>query len=426
MRKLIPMIALIFLAVSIMTVSAEETPAGVTVIDLSTAITYAKEFNSQLKMAEHSMLQAKEKEREAAAALWPQLGVSLSYAEMLEPYSGPTPKQPETLYATQLSVSQTLFASPVRLQYILAQKAYQLKQVEYAEARDELVYNVTNAYYQAVKAKLGVAIAESSLEQALKNLKISEAHYKAGMITKNQLLQMELAVAKSRQNLLQAENMYRLSLAGLKNLIGMDQGVTLALSESPDFPENVVNEADRFNPENRYDVKKAQLSVEMAEIGVRMAQSGYYPVASLGVTYSTAGSDFFTLEKGETRITLGLQWSFNLKGKTRAAVQAAEAELAAAREMLKLSKDGGEFAYTQAMLEWTEAGERTKLSALTLEVAKENYRLAAKRYEVGVGTVQEVNEAQIALEQAEINALNARYDLFLGGLKLKRAMGLYN
>ena len=61
---------------------------------------------------------------------------------------------------------------------------------------------------------------------------------------------------------------------------------------------------------------------------------------------------------------------------------------------------------------------------MALAVARENLRLAVRRYELGAGAPQEATDAQLSLEQAEMNELNARYDLFLSGLKLAKALGL--
>ena len=83
-----------------------------------------------------------------------------------------------------------------------------------------------------------------------------------------------------------------------------------------------------------------------------------------------------------------------------------------AEEGLKLAVQGAKLEIKQATLALAEAQQRLELTALGLTLAEENALLATKRFEVGVGTAQEVNEAQIALEQARVNDLNTRYDRF--------------
>lgn len=428
---------------SLLSAAAAPTPPPGESLKLETALALAKEHNGQLKMAALTREQAEAKLKEARAALWPTLDVSMTYTDsdpqivnteitMENPMNpgGPPVNLDMSMtsqvppYATSFSLSQPLFVDPLRVQYEMARKTLELRNLEYREALENMVYSVTGAYYQAVKAGLGREIAKRSLAQAEANLRTAQAQFTAGILTKNQVLQMELALANARQNLLRLANLEQLSLAGLRMQLGLSQDGPLAVaaeiapsSQEPpaDPPLDTVG--------RRYDVQKAQLMRDMAGLGVRMAKSGYYPVASLLASYSTSG-DSLALSGGSARITLALKWSYSLAGKTQATVKAAEADLAKAEEACQLAEEGGRFEIIQAHLELAEAAERARLTAVALDLARENLRLATKRYELGAGTPQEAADAQLSLEQAEMNELNARYDLFLSGLKLTKALGL--
>ena len=427
---------------ALLAAAAAPTPPG-EFLKLETAIALAKEHNGLLKMAVFAQEQAEAKLKEARAQLWPSLDATLSYSATnsdpvdlaLPVFETTSPSEPPIGYltmpgldtppfSTSIALSQPLFVDPLRVQHEMARKTLELRNLEYRDALENMVYNVTGAYYQAVKAGLGREIAKRSLAQAEANLHTAQAQFAAGILTKNQVLQMELALANARQNLLRLANLQQLSLAGLRMQLGL----------SPDNPVEVAAEiapSSQATPADppldkvgqRYDVQKAQLLRDMAGLGVRMAKSGYYPVASLLASYSTSG-DSPTLSGGSTRITLALKWSYSLAGKTQATVKAAEADLGKAEEACRLAEEGGKLEIIQAHLELAEAVERTRLTLVALDLARENLRLATKRYELGAGTPQEAADAQLSLEQAEMNELNARCDLFLSGLKLTKALGL--
>lgn len=413
-------------------------------LDLEAAINYAIEHSSTLQMAEHTMKQAEAKRKGAWGDFLPQVNVGLNYVDGgANPMSGLSdlfapilppgtslPKQEETPYIASVDITQNILASPVWLNYKIEERTAYINKLEYEKTRQELAFSVTNSFLGTIKTAKMEKIAESSLAQARRNLEISKAHYEAGLITKNQVLQMELAVAQARQNLLQAENGRQMSLAAFKNSIGMDQNINLLLVEEISFSElqevELQEEVDEEQLlEKRLDLQASKATVEIGEYGVKMAGSGYYPVVYLNVQYSQSGADGFVFDDPSQTLTLGLKWSPPLNGKTWNAVKAAKEGLKKAEEALKMAVQGAKLEIKQARLALDEAKQRLELTTLGLTLAEENALLATKRFEVGVGTAQEVNEAQIALEQARVNDLNARYDLFLSGLKLEKALGRY-
>lgn len=413
-------------------------------LDLEAAINYAIEHSSTLQMAEHTMKQAEAKRKGAWGDFLPQVNVGLNYVdggtnsmsgfrdlfESILPPGTSLPKQEETPYIASADITQNIFASPVWLNYKIEERTAYINKLEYEKTRQELAFSVTNSFFGTIKTAKLEKIAESSLAQARRNLEISKAHYEAGLITKNQVLQMELAVAQARQNLLQAENGLQMSLAAFKNSIGMDQNINLRLVEDMSFPElqdvELQEEVDEEQLlEKRLDLQASKATVEIGEYGVKIAGSGYFPVVYLNAQYSQSGADGFVFDDPSQTLTLGLKWSPPLNGKTWNAVKAAKEGLKKAEEALKMTVQGAKLEIKQARLALDEAKQRLELTALGLTLAEENALLATKRFEVGVGTAQEVNEAQIALEQARVNDLNARYDLFLSGLKLEKALGRY-
>lgn len=418
MRKILltPIVFMMIIAAIPCAIAAQETTTRI--LGLDEAIALAGERNGQLKMAALDVTRAEAELKQVRASFWPEFSAAAGRTES----DPPNPMAPYP-YGTELTLTQPLYAEALRIQRKLAEATLELRKLEYQEKMAQVEFDVTNAYYQAVKARLGREIAGRSLVQAEANLRVAQAQFAAGTLTKNQVLQMELAVADARQGLSKAGNLYRMALAGLCLQIGLPPDSAVEVEEpAAGLAAAPPGTAGKEAVDRRYDVRKALLGVDMARLGVALAKAGYYPQASLSLSYQAAG-DRLTLEDSTTMLTLGLRWSFSTGGKTGAAVQAARAELAKAEEMYELARAGAELEIYQAGLEYQEAGERRKLAALSLDLARENLRLANRRYELGAGTPQEASEAQLRLEQAEMNHLNATYDLLLSALKLAKALG---
>ena len=70
-----------------------------------------------------------------------------------------------------------------------------------------------------------------------------------------------------------------------------------------------------------------------------------------------------------------------------------------------------------------EAGERIKANEAQKKSAKENLDLANGRYQVGVGSIIEITEAQVVHTRAQTDHIRSIYDHKLAEARLARAMG---
>jgi outer membrane protein TolC len=62
-------------------------------------------------------------------------------------------------------------------------------------------------------------------------------------------------------------------------------------------------------------------------------------------------------------------------------------------------------------------------SAATVDQAKRGYDIAVKRYEVGRGTLVDIDNSQLALTQAELGRNSAIYNFLLAKISLDKILG---
>lgn len=445
---IVSMVAMVILGI-VSIVSAEE---AVTSLTLDEAITYAESNSLQLKAATQDLAEAKAKVREAGSIFWPTFEATLAGTKPLE-NSGSSPsamdqailneliqndsdnsfrsslgslsnESPDWISTTNASLSQLIFSAPAFQQYKIAKRSYSHSMVSFAQTKEDLAFNITSLFITVCKAKEGIRIAEESLVLAEKNLKMTKAFFEAGLNVKTDVLKMELAVSNTRQALLSAENGFQTALAGLKQALGYPQDKALEIVVPQALPVTVLPEATS-SYSARYDWQLAQIRREMAEIGVKLSRSGYLPSARISYDYKDTEYDKFAPGDGDTSLTVGVQWSFSFGGKVHAQVKQAEASLNKAKIYCESVNQIAAMEILQARLGYVETQKRMEIAALSLKIAEENSHLAVKRYEAGVGTTLEVSDAQVALEQAKYNELSARYDHYISGLKLEKALGIY-
>jgi outer membrane protein len=78
----------------------------------------------------------------------------------------------------------------------------------------------------------------------------------------------------------------------------------------------------------------------------------------------------------------------------------------------------------QSFVNLVAARERIRTAAVLLTSARENLDLAQGRYQVGVGPLIDVTDAEFALTQAESENIQAAVDFKISDARLRKAMGL--
>ncbi len=101
-------------------------------------------------------------------------------------------------------------------------------------------------------------------------------------------------------------------------------------------------------------------------------------------------------------------------------VDQAEVDYLKSLETLKQTTQILKSSVEQAFLKLNEAGKRIKSQSSTVEQAERGFEIAQIRYKSGLGTQLEVLDAEIALNQAKLNKLNAVYDKLLAEAELEQ------
>lgn len=424
---------------------AEENTA--TTMTLEQALTYAEANSPQIKIAKQNLVAAQGKLEEAKANYLPTLEVGLtgmnlnsgsspleehiisslaSLDSSFATFISHMPGAPDKMFNTTITLKQPLYNANIYIGYETAKKAYLASELDYQQTRENLAFSVTNSYLAICKAKDSIKIAQDIVGVAEKNLHMTQSFFDAGINVKTDVLSTELKVENAKQNLLTMENGYKMAISAFKLTIGYPQDKVLDIVNPDSFKELTLPENPQPPYQNRFDWQKSGLTVEMAELGVKMAQAGYYPTAFASLQYSAKdSSNILPLSGGDTTVMVGLSWSFSLGGKNQAVIKQAEAGKASAIAGQDATQQAAIADVAQTQFAYIEAKNRTQIASLSLKLAQDNNTLAQKRYEAGVGTTLEVSNAQVDLESAEYNELTARYDLYIAELKFQKALGQY-
>ncbi len=308
--------------------------------------------------------------------------------------------------------------------------------------RDQLdiIYRVTQSFYQLYRATRELEIARADVEQQEELYDLAKQKYEAGLIPEVEALQMEADLSESHSNRVAAEAALERSADRFKQLIGLKltDNVGVVTDFSIEHADVDVQRAIQLALQNRAEIRLEEIDVELSKIRVKEVDARRDFQANLQAFYDITGVSDPTLPYGtspENLLTSSLDdmdrrpnnkgvmlnvtvpiWDW---GGNKAAVQAAQAELRNSELSLDEQKKTitrqvrdvvGRLRETESQLEVLQQREK---------VARRAFEISLKRFDNGDITSQELALDRDRYISAQLAYLNAyiSYQLALADLK---------
>ena len=289
------------------------------------------------------------------------------------------------------------------------------------------------AYYEWVRAKLEVLIAQKQLAQVQATLKQVRALADAQRLSRADLMRVESNEAEAEQAEIQLTHLAELREEQLRLLIGAPEGQALSIGE--DIRTAVTAPASAQLDSLMTSAKAQRLDFKVLDTGIRAKekqraaeQAGKYPRLSAfaSAEYTNPNQRIFP-QKDEFRFTwsAGAQvtWALNdalIQGTTDRRLRGETNELRADRLNLERGTRVQVLAAQQAV-EIAQSALQT--SAKGLAAAEEGYRVRRELLNAERATAVELVDAETVLTRARIASLNARVDLRVAMTQLAHALG---
>jgi outer membrane protein len=284
----------------------------------------------------------------------------------------------------------------------------------------------TNQFFDALSAAQLVGVRESSVRRAEEQLKVSVAKLHAGSATRSDSLRSLVTLGSTQLDLIQTQTDLATAEAGLARLVG-ETGRVRALEDSSfhqlaAMPDTAAlrQEAETKSPR----VQTAVAGANVASANLSASRAAYWPSLTLGANTSWNGSrandyTFFN----QRQLSLSLSWDiFNgfdrelTIAQRRASLDVAEATAADERRAV-------DAALTQYLAQLESARATIDITATSVAAATEDLRVQQERYRLGASTIVDVLTSQEALNQAEVDVVNARFNYLRAKAQLEALIG---
>ena len=409
-------------------------------LNLDKALEIALSDNPTIKVAEEEIALKKVSHKEAWQNLLPEASISGTMSHTITApqfsFCDQTVKMGKDKANTAtgtLNISLPLFAPAVYRAMSMTKTDIELAVEKSRASKQDLVNQVTKAYYQLMLTQDSYDVLQKSYKLAEDNYNIVNAKYRQGTVSEFDKITAEVQMRSVKPSVISAGNAVTLSKLQLKVLMGITADVDIKIDDSLAAYEGVVfaNQLDNTVHEglvNNTTMKQLELNRLMLQKNIKSLRTNFMPTLGLGYSYQyqSMNNDSWNVFNYNYGSSSSLVFSLSIPLYKASNFTKLKSNRIQMRQLDQNRLD------TERKLNMQITSYQDNMSASSEQVSsnKENVmqaekavQIAGKRYEVGKGTVLELNTSQVQLTEAELTYNQSIYDYLVAKADLDQVLG---
>ena len=400
---------------------------GTVPISLAQALELARRNNRDLQVALLQLERSRSAVRESQAALFPTLDINSRVNNSGNGFTSNNPSQGSTTFNGSAQLNYNVYTSGNRQATIqAAQEQLRVDELNVETQSLTISLNTTTQYYNLQQADEQVRINRAAVANAQASLRDTLAREQVGVGTRFDVLQAQVNLANSQQELTNAISQQQIARRQLATLLSLSESADISAADPvqlsglwPQTVEQSIVQAFQNRPELQQQLAQSNI----AEQQRRQALSQLGPQISLAGNYNVLDryNDGVSIADG---YSVGLSGNLALfdAGVARAKAAQSRADIAIAQSQFGSQRDQIRFDVEQYYSQLQSNLNNVQTSSVALNQAREALNLARLRFQAGVGTQTEVIAAENDLTTAEGNRVAAILDYNRALANLQRSV----
>jgi outer membrane protein len=305
---------------------------------------------------------------------------------------------------------------------------------------DTVVLGVKQAYYSYLQAIALVRVREETVRDRDLIVRQAQAFYDVGTRAKIDFVRAQSNLFSAQSDLIAAQNNMKVAWVTLKNAMGLpdlpEQPVTsvstaqvesFAVATFPLNLEQARSQAFNIRPE----LLSFQAQMRAQDQVIATNRRGHLPDLLADANYSHRTKPDFSSSRASDAFHFQPSWQAQLTlnipifdgFRTTNRVEESVRNYYAIKSQAEQQRQQVALEVEQSYANVGSAQERIKATRAAEQAARENLELANGRYQVGVGSIIEVTDAQALYVSAEVDYVNSLYNYKIAEAQLLRAVG---
>lgn len=413
--------------------------AGTMNLTLQKAIEIALAENPTIRVADKDIELKKLADTEAWQNLLPTVDATLSLtdnilvAEMVTGMGKFKMGVDGTLTAIgAATLSLPVFAPAVYQNMKLTKEDILLAQEKSRGSRLDLVNQVTKAYYGALLSSDSHEVMKRSYNVAKENFDVVNEKFKVGRVSEYDKISAEVQARNMNAAMVSSQTGKQLALLRLKVLMGVTADVDIAIDDSLKAYEGKLTLADAevssADLDNNSSLRQLDHNMTLLERSRKMLRTNFMPTVALQLTgqyqsyanndWNVFGYSFSPSSTLSIAVSVPIFHATNWTKLKSNKVQIAQLEDTRlnARRQLTLAAES----YKQNM---ASSLAQIESNAEAVKQSEKAVAIAGMRYQVGRGTILELNQSETAQTQAELTYVQSIYEYLTNKADLDYTLG---
>lgn len=415
-------------------------------ITLDQAVDIALNDNATIKIADAEIARQEYVRKETVGGLMPNLSANGSYTyNMMNPvmylpdFTGKT----DEMTAARLGFDNNMGAGvnmalpifmPTLYKTLQLNEQQMLAAVEMARAsKIELTSQVKKTYFSVLLGERSLQVVKDNIYYAGIIVDNSRNSYEQGIISEYDLITAEVQLSNLMPTLTQIENSVRNSRMLLNMLLSLPLDTILEMQEALVDYLNVVNGNNQYAVDlsENTQLKQLEIQMDMMDKQLELQRATRLPTLNAVAQYQFASqtNQFFSHDyKSYGMASAGLQLQIPIfAGFSRTSkekqIKNSISQLAMQRDY---AEDNMNLEARTALSNMMRSKAQVESNMVAQTQAEKGYKISKTRYDVGGGTIIEVNSAQMALLQSNLNYAQSIFDYMSAKIDYEKVIGRIN
>ena len=333
----------------------------------------------------------------------------------------------------QFSVSLPIFVPTVYATMNLTTTDLQQAVEQSRSSRLDLVNQVTKAYYSLMLAQDSYKVLEQSYANAEKNFEVINSMFELGGASEYDKISAEVQMRSLKPSMISARNAVSIARLQLKVLMGIADDVEIVVNGSlSDYEEEMYSEvlaSGNYSLDNNTSIRQLELNETLLNQNLTVQKMNFLPTLALQGSYSFQSlyndnfriSDYTWARSSSVVLSMSVP-IFRMGNFTKLR-----------STKLQISQLNQNRLYTERQIDMQVKSYLNNMKASAEQVASnkeaivqdEKGRLTAdNRYEIGNGTILELNNSEVSLTQAKLTYGQSIFDYLSAKADLDKTLGV--
>lgn len=408
-------------------------------LNLQKAIEIALAENPTIKIADKDIRLKEIAAKEAWQSLLPTVSSQLALQHSIKVAAIKTPngefkmgKDGTTTATGGITLSLPIYAPAVYQNMKLTKDDILLAQEKARSSRLSLVNQVTKAYYAALLAKDSRDVIQRSYDVSKENFDVVDKKFQVGKVSEYDKISAEVQMRSMNSSVTSAQTGLELAILQLKVLMGINTDFDIVINDSLKAYENSVTlantESNTNEIENNSSLRQIDMNMGLLKRTDKILHTNFLPTIGMQISgmYQSYSNDDWNVfgYKYSPSSTLSISvnipiftasnWT-KLKSSKIKMEQLSDTRVNTVRQLNMAAQS-----YRKNMLTSISKLESDRQAVMQADKA---VSISAKRYDVGKGTILELNQSETALTQAELTYHQSIFDFLTNKADLDYTLG---